>query len=191
MKGQLILQQGVAIHDTLTMSSIDLAELCGQRHDNFCAKVPKVLGDAAPKFLGVETFTNGTGGEVQRKVYRFPKREACLMAMSYSYELQAKVFDRMTELEQRAPAPLTDAERLLITAQALVSLERGQQQLEKRIEQIESGSIPAGWQTVSNLALRSGLSQDKTRLFIKVFSITSKKVSFLAPNGILIHPLPT
>lgn len=31
--------------------------------------------------------------------YRFPKREACLMAMSYSYELQATVFDRMTELE--------------------------------------------------------------------------------------------
>lgn len=24
-----------------------------------------------------------------------PKREACLMAMSYSYDIQAKVFDRM------------------------------------------------------------------------------------------------
>ena len=32
--------------------------------------------------------------------YTFPKREACLLAMSYSYDLQAKVYDRMTELEQ-------------------------------------------------------------------------------------------
>ena len=62
------------------------------RHDHFMAKVPKVLGEAAPKFLGVAQFTNGTGGSVSRNVYSFPKREACLMAMSYSYELQAKVF---------------------------------------------------------------------------------------------------
>jgi hypothetical protein len=27
-----------------------------------------------------------------RRGYRFPKREACLMAMNYSYDLQAKVF---------------------------------------------------------------------------------------------------
>ncbi|WP_404798912.1 hypothetical protein [Acinetobacter thermotolerans] len=31
----------------------------------------------------------------------FQNREACLMAMSYSYELQAMVFDRMTEIEDQ------------------------------------------------------------------------------------------
>lgn len=82
------------------------------RHDNFMAKVPKVLSEkAAPKFLGVDIFTNNTGGRVERDIYVFPKREACLMAMSYSYEMQAKVFDRMTMLEeQQKPALLPEKE---------------------------------------------------------------------------------
>lgn len=67
------------------------------RHDHFLAKVPKVLGEIhSPKFLG--EYTDATGRVLT--CYIFPKREACLMAMSYSYELQAKVFDRMTALEQ-------------------------------------------------------------------------------------------
>ena len=70
------------------------------RHDNFMAKVPKVLGEIlAPQFFGVSFFVNGAGHKVPRNIYNFPKREACLMAMSYSYELQAKVFARMTALE--------------------------------------------------------------------------------------------
>lgn len=52
------------------------------RHDNFMAKVPKVLGEAAPKFLGTAPYTNGTGAQVSRQIYIFPKREACLMAIS-------------------------------------------------------------------------------------------------------------
>lgn len=93
-----------------TMSSLEMVEFINSqrgegevelRHDHFMAKVPKVLGDAAPKFSGTAFYTNGTGAKVSRPCYRFPKREACLMAMSYSYDLQAKVFDRMTALERQ------------------------------------------------------------------------------------------
>ena len=56
-------------------------------------KVPNVPGVATLKFHGVDIFTNGTSQKLERKVYNFPKREAMLMAMSYSYELQAQVFD--------------------------------------------------------------------------------------------------
>ena len=52
------------------------------------AKVPKVLGEVAPKFSGTAFYTNGTGAKVERAIYTLPKREACLMAMSYSYDLQ-------------------------------------------------------------------------------------------------------
>ncbi|EIT7637513.1 TPA: Rha family transcriptional regulator [Escherichia coli] len=68
-------------------------------HRSFMKKVPKVLGDAAAKFFATDTYINGTGGVVERDICNFPKREACLMAMSYSYELQAQVYDHMTELE--------------------------------------------------------------------------------------------
>lgn len=58
------------------------------RHDDFMRKVPSVLGELhAPKFIGTQTYGNNN----TRHIYQFPKREACLMAMSYSYELQAQI----------------------------------------------------------------------------------------------------
>jgi hypothetical protein len=98
------------------------------RHDSFMAKVPKVLGEAAPKFCGTGFYYNATGGRVPRAIYTFPKREACLMAMSYSYELQARVFDRMTELEspqgQEIRVPTSFREALLLAASQQEEIER-------------------------------------------------------------------
>lgn len=75
------------------------------RHDNFMSKVPKVLGEIqSPKFLGDYIDDQGR----TQPCYNFPKREACLMAMSYSYELQAQVFDRMTLLEGKSDINLLD-----------------------------------------------------------------------------------
>lgn len=71
------------------------------RHDDFMRKVPSVLGEGhAPKFIGTQNYGNNN----TRHIYHFPKREACLMAMSYSYELQAQVFDRMTAMEEALKA---------------------------------------------------------------------------------------
>jgi hypothetical protein len=73
-------------------------------HANLLKKVPLVLRGNEVNFYSVYRGGNGQS----RPCYRFPKREACLMAMSYSYDLQAKVFDRMTELESRTtPAPVS------------------------------------------------------------------------------------
>lgn len=57
----------------VTMTSLELVEFINLqrkegeailRHDDFMRKVPKVLGEeAAPKFYGVDIFTNGTGGK--------------------------------------------------------------------------------------------------------------------------------
>ncbi|MGV8004309.1 Rha family transcriptional regulator [Photorhabdus temperata subsp. temperata] len=72
-------------------------------HKNFMVKVPKVLGDeASAKFLAEDEYSIANGATAVRDIYRFPKREACLMAMSYSYELQAQVLDHMTELEMKS-----------------------------------------------------------------------------------------
>lgn len=97
-----------------TMTSLELVEFINSqrgpgeaelRHDHFMAKVPKVLGEErAPKFRDTFPVPGPNGATRQSPIYRFPKREACLMAMSYSYELQAKVFDRMTALEAAAAA---------------------------------------------------------------------------------------
>ncbi len=120
-------------NNTITMTSLELVELINSQrkegeglltHDNFMAKVPKVLGDGGVLQLK-DTYTHPQNGQTY-PCYRFPKREACLMAMSYSYELQAKVFDRMTELEsaQNPLANLSPAEQLLYHAQRLVDNEK-------------------------------------------------------------------
>jgi phage antirepressor YoqD-like protein len=90
---------------TVTMSSLEMVEYINTTrsvgsaqlaHSDFLKKVPQVLGEVvAGKFSSYYTASNGK----QNPCYNFPKREACLMAMSYSYELQAQVFDKMTALE--------------------------------------------------------------------------------------------
>lgn len=98
--------------DQVTMSSLELVDYINDsrkfdekpvqlRHADFMAKVPKVLGlETSEKFRSSYLARNGE----QRPCYRFPKREACLMAMSYSYELQAQIFDRMTAMEEALKA---------------------------------------------------------------------------------------
>ncbi len=123
-----------------TMTSLELVEFINSqrdeneaelRHDHFMAKVPKVIGEGAPKFR--DTYVNGQNGQTY-PCYRFPKREACLMAMSYSYELQAKVYDRMTALEAAAaPAfqiPTTLSGALMLAAQQAQQIEAQAAQLE-------------------------------------------------------------
>ena len=93
----------------ITMTSLELVDYLNEERRNYSygytlvvhadllKRVPKVLGGDAGNFSSV--YLGGNGQE--RPCYIFPKREACLMAMSYSYALQAKVFDRMTALEEK------------------------------------------------------------------------------------------
>ena len=130
-----------------TMTSLELVEFINAsrkdgevelRHDHFMPKVPKVLGETiAPKFLGTNTYVNGRGGKQTRSIYIFPKREACLMAMSYSYELQAKVFDRMTALEGQVVAPVAPAALPTSFAAALRLAAEQAEKMEQQAAQIE------------------------------------------------------
>jgi len=97
-------------------------------HKHFLDKVPEVLGERSAEFSADLPDSYGR----PRRGYRFPKREACLMAMSYSYELQAAVFDHMTDLEEQAARPMTQAEQMRAHAQIQVQLERRQQQIEQQ-----------------------------------------------------------
>ncbi len=69
------------------------------------AKIEKHPGIDAPRFSGTQTYGNNN----TRKVYNLPKREAELMVMSESLEVQTKVYDRLSALEARATLPRTTA----------------------------------------------------------------------------------
>ncbi len=130
--------QLATIDNTVTMTSLELVQFINNQrdvgapelaHSDFLKKVLLVLGNDAGNFSSV--YLGGNGQE--RPCYKFPKREACLMAMSYSYDLQAKVFDRMTELENGVK-PKTALELAREQVLLLEALENTQKQLAHAIE---------------------------------------------------------
>lgn len=73
------------------------------QHKHFLVKVVQTLGEeASAKFSAHVQIEVGNGAKRDTPIYIFPKREATLMAMSYSPAISAAVYDRMTELEQQA-----------------------------------------------------------------------------------------
>lgn len=122
------------------MTSLDLVDYINSlesRHDlthaNFLAKVPKVLGEGGLIHFK-DTYKHPQNGQIY-PMFRFPKREACLMAMSYSYDLQAKVFDKMTELEEKAKsfAALPDFNNPAIAARAWADQVESRQMAETKL----------------------------------------------------------
>lgn len=127
-------------NNAVTMSSLELVEFINSqrgegeaelRHADFLEKVIKVLGE---EISGNFRSSYKDSMNRDKPCYNFQKREACLMAMSYSYDLQAKVFDRMTELESHAPAlPKTYKEALLALVEKVEQIEllESQAQIDK------------------------------------------------------------
>lgn len=67
-------------------------------HKNFIAKIEGHPGIQSAKFLADYKDTRGR----TQKCYNLPKREAELMVMSESLKVQARVYDRLVELESKA-----------------------------------------------------------------------------------------
>lgn len=125
--------------DEVTMTSLELVDFINLErratgeahlaHYDFLKKVPMVLKGGEGNFSS--SYKSAQNKDLP--CYVFPKREACLMAMSYSYEIQAKVFDRMTALEKKLQAntvpaaisvPQTFAEALQLAADQQRLIER-------------------------------------------------------------------
>ena len=109
------------------------------QHKDFLAKVPEVLGAQTSAKFSADL--PDSYGRLQ-PAYRFPKREATLMAMSYSYALQAAVYDHMTALEAKAtqPAfqiPATLSAALRLAAEQAEQIERQQEQLALAAPKVE------------------------------------------------------
>jgi phage antirepressor YoqD-like protein len=131
-----------------TMLSIDMVSYINSQrkeseptlaHSDFLKKVPKVLGEeAAGKYSASYKDRSGK----LSPCYSLPKREACLMAMSYSYELQAKVFDRWQELEAQQSQQLPQT--YIGALEALIESEKAKEALvienKEQAEQIKAAA---------------------------------------------------
>ncbi|RAI01124.1 hypothetical protein DLJ53_18075 [Acuticoccus sediminis] len=95
----------------LTMSSLEIAEQTGKRHDHVVRDIRAVLTElhgegGLPKFG--DTYINPQNGQ-SYPCFRLPHRELMILLTGYSVPLRAKVIDRWETLERNATAASTEA----------------------------------------------------------------------------------
>jgi phage antirepressor YoqD-like protein len=91
----------------LTMSSREIAELTGKRHDHVMrdtrAMLTELHGETdLPRFGGV--YKGGNGED--RPCFNLPKRETLVLVSGYSVDLRARIIDRWMELEEQTARPV-------------------------------------------------------------------------------------
>jgi len=128
----------VAMHSAngnQTMSSKEIAELTGKRHDHVMADIRKMLNELdiqSPEFSGDYKDDRGRTYEC----FNLPKRETLILISGYSVKMRTRIIDRWQELEARQI--LTPAQLILAQAQALVAQEQRVSAIEEKVRLIEA-----------------------------------------------------
>ncbi|UJM32691.1 Rha family transcriptional regulator [Bartonella henselae] len=90
-----------------TMSSIEIAEVCGKQHKNVMRDIKQIFTELKfepSDFSGL--YKDSTGRTLP--CYNLPKRECLILVSGYSTALRAKIIDRWQELEKQAATPQVD-----------------------------------------------------------------------------------
>ena len=98
----------VKLDGILTMSSLEIAELTGKRHDNVMRDIRTMLDELGGVHSFEDTHTNPQNRQ-SYSIFNLPKREALILVSGYSVAMRAKIIDRWQELEakQSPKIPLT------------------------------------------------------------------------------------
>jgi phage antirepressor YoqD-like protein len=169
---------------TATMCSTELVEIINKlreegdaelRHDNFMSKIEKVLGGDALKFQGIYQDSINRS----KPCYYLPKREASLMVMSESYAVQAKVYDRMIELEAQTTTaiPTSFAAALRLAAEQAETIEAQSRKLEAAkpaLEFVNRYADATGSKGFRQVCKLLGANESEFRLFLQ-----SEKIMYL------------
>ena len=116
-----------AINNTpISMSSLEIAELTGKRHDNVMADIRVMLTElhgeeGLLKFQA--SYINSQNKE--QPCFKLPKRESLILVSGYNITMRAKIIDRWQQLEGRAtlapplnPANISRMDLIKIAMQA-------------------------------------------------------------------------
>ena len=84
-----------------SMTSLEIAELTGKRHDHVCRDLRKLEEDGV---IALHSFgeTEKDSQNKSRTVYKLPKRETLILTSGYSAKQRASIIDRWLELEVSA-----------------------------------------------------------------------------------------
>ncbi|WP_244480135.1 Rha family transcriptional regulator [Methylobacterium sp. Leaf465] len=129
-----------AIPNGLTMSSREIADRTGKRHDNVMrdARVMPIALHGAANLLRFEGVYRDAKGE-ERPIYNLPKRETLILVSGYSVTMRAAIIDRWQEPEaQQAPRIPTHVEALRLAVGVI-------EETSSRVLQHGWGLFSASW----------------------------------------------
>lgn len=131
----------VAVQTALTMSSREIADLLGSRHDSVKRSVERLAESKVISFTpSVETSHDGQGARPV-EVYRLDKRSSLIVVAQLSPEFTAIIVDRWQELEaqqaQPFKIPTTLSEALRLAADQAETIERQAAQIEQQKPAVE------------------------------------------------------
>ncbi|MDH1551197.1 MULTISPECIES: Rha family transcriptional regulator [Pseudomonas] len=147
--------------EAITMSSQEIADLVGSRHDSVKRTIERLAEKSTisqpPLVAGPRS---GNGVVVQE--YLVNKRDSFVVVAQLSPEFTAALVDRWQELEQQAARPMTQAELIAASANHLVAIERKQAEQQQALAQVEDrtsrleqvrylDSVPSGFETITTI----------------------------------------
>ena len=121
------------IHDTDRMSSLEIAELTGKRHDAILRDIRNLLRQGVSAHNFVETSYKDKSNR-QSPCFKLTKKGCLILASGYNAVLREKIIDRWEQLELEKRKPQTP-QTYLEALKALVSSEEEKERLaqEKKI----------------------------------------------------------
>lgn len=152
--------------DAVTMSSQEIAELVGKRHDNVKRTIETLVERKTIQLPQIEEVKNHLGQTVEQ--YQVCKRDSFVVVAQLSPEFTAALVDRWQALEEQAARPMTQAEITAANANHLVAVERQQREQQVALERIEIrvanveqvrylDSRPAGFESMTTIRERISL----------------------------------
>ncbi|GFM89300.1 hypothetical protein PSCICO_46990 [Pseudomonas cichorii] len=144
-----------------TMSSQEIADLVGSRHDNVKIAIDRLVARGVISQPAMQGGPKSGNGVVVQE-YLVNKRDSFIVVAQLSPEFTAALVDRWQELEEKASRPMTPAELIAASANQLVQIERQQAEQKQALARVESrtarleqirymDSVPSGFETITNI----------------------------------------
>ncbi|HBB9588778.1 TPA: Rha family transcriptional regulator [Escherichia coli] len=184
----------ICILEKPSMTSIEIAELVGKRHDN--VKRLAESGVIVRPQIEDEPKIDVMGRSRLIQVFRFSdeqgKRDSIIVVAQLCPEFTARLVDRWRELEEQARQPLTEIEMIAAMAANAVQqqkrlhvVESKVSQVVETVEQIKKGNMPEGYIGYRQLVAKCGLTEAKCRNLVNAYRIPTDTHEFLTPEGVL------